>query len=621
MGDYLGGENNMQKHQLTEGCIGYQTASDPTTLPGAYLVGGTQNIIISRQKKFGNRAGYSRLGAGNTALTPILNAYTWESNTGLELPVRFYDDELEVYLGTVDGTVINAWTRVKNSITATMMRFAVWWDTTEKLDLLLYVIGDSTLNEWGGGVAVVDSIPDGTHITKAGTTTWAQNRFYTTRNKTMLCVRTGTVYTYSAGETSTNLTVTDSTGLVAGDILVQQVLITSTSPASGFNNDTIYVYQNALLVASDDNNDVYMSKNSAYATFTIGSPRVPGFGELFHLDAPCKGFGTLSGKLVMFAGKDYYYVVGFNQITVGSTLTETTTLDKFSGVNRSAQSQEVITEMGDALAYLSHEPALYILATADALKDPSPKSVSNPIKPDFDAETWDLAHLTWGNARLHLSSPTNSKLYILDFNEDADGKKIRFWQPPQILPVGAMGIIGGDMHFHSNSIPETYQMFNELSDGYYDGIATEDKLPIEAIAKLAYFNGGKRADLKNFDEFFIEGEISRNTIDLIHSINFEFGGALQQIQNTIDGSDTEILFESVEDVSLGQPSIGQKPIGGAIAQASNTAKFRVVFEEPKEDFYEIQQVYSTNEVDRAWSVICSGGNFMLSNRKNSSIGR
>ena len=607
----------MRNFLLNTGIIGYQTASDETTLAGSYLVAGSKNVLINRQKKFGNRAGYSRLGAENTSLTPILNEYDWKNNTGGELPLRFYDDELEVYLDTIDGTGISAWTRVKNGITASpMIRFAKWWDTTEKLDLLLFVIGDSTLNEWSGGVAVVSSIT-GTTITKAGTNTFAQNRFYTTRNKTLVCVRTGTEYTYTGGETTTTITgIADTTGLVAGDILVQKIVVQSNKPASGYTNDTIFVFQNHLFVASDDNNNVYMSQNDDYDDFSFSAPRASGEGELFPLDDPCKAFGVLSGKVVMFAGKNDRYVLSFNAIALGATLSESTSLEKFTGINQSAQSQEVVAEIGNALAFLSHEPALYILETADALKDAKSNQVSNSIKPDFDAEDWSNAHLKWGNSRLHLSSPVNSRLYILEYQQDEREKIVRYWQPPQILPIRAITEFGGDMYFHSNSVPETYKLFDGLSDGNYDGIAEGDKLPIHAIAKRAYFNGGKRAVLKNFDEFYVEGEISRNTFDLLHTINYEFGGALQQIQNTIDASDRDILFESLEDTSLGQQNLGQVPLGGAINQAANTAKFRVVFEIAKDDFYEIQEMFESNEVDRAWTVLSSGPNATLSSRKD-----
>ena len=136
-------------------------------------------VIIDFQKKVKIRPGYERFGAENTALTPIRNAWTWWTSTGFQAPQRFYGDELEIYLGTVDGYAINAWTRVLNGWSATeKLRPATWFDATEGIDLQIMVQGDDNLYEWNGAVAVVSSIT-GTTITKKGTTTFAQNRFYT----------------------------------------------------------------------------------------------------------------------------------------------------------------------------------------------------------------------------------------------------------------------------------------------------------------------------------------------------------------------------------------------------------------------------------------------------------
>lgn len=613
----------MSKYKLQTGVLGYLSAPDPTTI-GAYLVASSQNVLIDRQKKFGNRAGYSLLGALNTALTPVLQQYTWNSNTNLQLPVRFYDDELEVWLGTVDGVEINAWTRVKNSITATGIHFTTWWDTTEKLDLLLFVIGDATMSEWGGGVAVVDSIT-GTTITKKSTTTFAQNRFYTTRNKVVTCVRTGTEYTYTGGETTTTLTgIADTTGLIDGDILIQKVIVQTDHPIAGYKNTTIFTFQNQVFVGNTESNDYYYSKNSSYHDFAYSAPRIAGEGGMGTLDAPIMAYGVLGGKVVIFSGRDDRYVGTFDDITIGTTLSEQFNVTKYTGTNQGAQSQDVVVSIGDALAYLSYEPALYILESVDALKDPTPKPYSNPIKPDFDnATNWDNAQLNWANSRLHLSCPTDSKLFLLEFMETAakDGTPmtIPYWQPPQILPVRAMSIIGGFLHFSSNAVPETYKMFDELSDGYYEGMEVENKIPIKATAKCAYFNGGNRGDLKCFDEFFVEGEISKNTTALTQKLNYEFGGALQQTNNVIDGSNTNLLYENLELMGIGQPPLGGQTNGGAINEVEAKAKFRVIFEIAQEDFYEIQEVYETDGVDLAWSIISRGPNATISPRRDTQI--
>src|SRR3990167_8610742 len=193
----------MKNFSLAEEVLGYVTSQDESNSDFRLLVGGSKNVQIDYQKKVKTRSGYTRLGAGNTALTGNRNAWTWLTSTGHERAMRFYDDELEVYLEDVDGTVVDAWTRVVSSLSTTeLLRSCIqkggnggWYDTTENLDLCEIVIGNANILEWNGGVAVVSSIT-GTTVTKTGTTTFAQNRFYPSRDRTFIRVSDGTEYTY-----------------------------------------------------------------------------------------------------------------------------------------------------------------------------------------------------------------------------------------------------------------------------------------------------------------------------------------------------------------------------------------------------------------------------------------
>ena len=108
--------------------------------------------------------------------------------------VRSYDDELEVWVATLDTVAINAWHRVKDALSTTgILRFAPWWKDSETLDVLLFVQGDANHYEWGGGVAVASSVT-ATTIVKKGTTTFAQNRFYVNASRTLINTRTGVEY-------------------------------------------------------------------------------------------------------------------------------------------------------------------------------------------------------------------------------------------------------------------------------------------------------------------------------------------------------------------------------------------------------------------------------------------
>lgn len=615
----------MKNYHLSEETLGYQTSSDPSNTSTKLLVAGSKNVLIDYQKKVTKRSGYTRLGAANTALTPIRNAFTWSTSTASDLPQRFYDDELEVYLGTIDTFVINAWTRVKDSWSTTKkLRAATIFDTTEKIDLQIMVQGDANLYEWNGAVAVVDSVT-GTTVTKKGTTTFGQNRFYTTRNLTFICVRTGTEYTYTAGVGTTTLTgITDTTGLQANDILVQKIVTQSNKPASARTNDVIYAFQNQIVLGSYSDEYTYISKDTNYADYAFSAPRIFGEGALLTLDSPTRAISSLGKRLIVFAGLSFAYKMEYEQITVSTTLVETLKIKRLDiGINQGALNQECIVPIGDSLAYLSNEVALRIINNPEDLMGIDPKTFSNPIKPDFDAEDWTDAFGYWYKNILIFNSTVNSRMYMLNFLEDADGKLLRFWNPPQVLPAGPMSVInsgsGPLLHIHSNAVPETYLAFDGQSDGQYANMDVNDKLPIQAIAKFAYEDYDDPARLKNFDEYYIEGEITSNTTALLLDLNYDFEGSTQQLEKTIDGSDEDILEGLVGANSLAQQSLTLNPLGGLLNPPSTARKFRVVFEIAKEDFHEIQDTYSTNDVDVYWAILRRGSNASLSARRDNSI--
>lgn len=615
----------MEKYQTITECIGYVSAPEETNTDERTLIAGSKNVLVDRERKTKTRAGYTRLGAGNAALTPIRSAATWNTSSGAEFPLRVYDDELEVYLGTVDGVAVNAWTRVKDgwSTTATL-RFTTWFDATEDIDLLLFVQGDANIYEWGGGVAVIDSLT-GTTVTKGGTDTFAQNRFYTTRDKVVICVRTGTEYTYSGGESTITLTgIADTTGLIVGDILVQKIVTASNKPAASHTNDTIFTFENQVCIGSDANEEGYLSSNDDYDDFSFSSPRISGEGGLLTLTDPIKGFGVLGSTLVIFAGRSSIFQAEYTQITVGSTLAETLKVKKLqTGIDQSAINQELIIPIGNEIAFVSHEPALRVISNPNDLIGVNPETYSNPIRPDFDAEGVDGfsgATGIWYKNAIYIQSRVDSLQFVLEFVEDADGKKRRFWQAPQTLPMGSLSIIDGSLHGHSNAVPETYELYSGTSDAEYEDIEAEDKQAFEAVMAFAYRTGKDRANLKNMDEYFSEGQILENT-DITLKLLYDFGGATDTVQKTIEGDDGDLTYEDITLASLGQASLGTNPLGASSVEPENTLKYRVIFELPKEDFHEIQEIYTTNTPDAYFSVISRGMNMKLSTRKDNIIRR
>jgi hypothetical protein len=206
---------------------------------------------------------------------------------------------------------------------------------------------------------------------------------------------------------------------------------------------------------------------------------------------------------------------------------------------------------------------------------------------------------------------------MLEFVQDADGKTRRFWQPPQILPVRAFSIINEWLYGHSNSTPETYKLFDP--ETLSDINPSDEKLPINAIARVAYRDFGDRGALKTLDEYYVEGEIDPSTIDLICKLRYDFDGSTQEIDKTINGQDGDILLGKAINASLGQNSIATQPYGGSLSVPTDANKFQVIFEFPREDMTLLQTEFSTNEIDRYWAIISHGGNIRISPRKNTFI--
>lgn len=634
----------MERFVTQDQCAGYQTVTDPTNTPAVMLAAGSQNVLIDQQRKVKTRAGYTRLGAANTALTPVkYQAPTWNSSSGAEYPMRPYDVNLDTYLNRVDGVLVGAWTRLFAGFTAAnQVRFATWFDSAEDQDLLLMVNGDASIYEWGGGVAVVAAADAAAQtVAKVGTPTFAQNRFYTTRNKAFICVRTGTEYAYTGGESTTTLTAVTTSGsfdLVPGDVLVQKVVTQSNQPAASRVNSTIFMFNNQVYVGSSADNLGYISKNTSYVDYTYSTPRLAGEGGLLTLDSPINGFGTVGNNIIAFCGRSSMFAAGFSKIAVpqsaaNAIISEQLDVKKINaGVDQSAQSQELIVPIGNALLYLSFEPALRIIRNPSDVAGIDPDTYSNPIKPDMDGIDWTGASLLWFKNAAYLSAPSVSRLYILEFMQDANGSTRRFWQAPQILPVGALAIISDALYGHSNVVPESYALFDGGADGDYTGIATADRIPFKAVAFFAYsyeyfvktrlkgFIGSSRSVLKNFDQYYSEGEVRPGTKITLRLL-YDFGGATQVVNKVIDGSDSGIVQEDVNLSSLGQSSFGTQPVGGSSVEPSDKLRYKVTFDIPKEDYYILGEEYSVEAVDAYFAVISRGPNAQISPRRDPLISR
>ena len=593
---------------------GYSAKKDLTTLDDFHLVSPSQNVLYSDDGTIQIRKGFTLYGAANTALTPVRSHFDWDTSTGVERNLRFYDDELEYYFSA-------AWRRLKdgNSTTA-LMRFATFWNNDEVQDELLFVDETANIHTWSGAVTTFASATSNT-ITKQGGTTWKQDRFWTTGGVpgSRQVIIGGTTYTYTGGETTTALTgvTPDPTagGHTAGDVVVQAVRsvagtsFTRTSGAytSKLTTTTplylIAVLNNQCYVADEKARNAWVSQQNFFYRFATYDPasaaRKPGdHVELFLDDVPralvpFEDRNSNNSTMFISAGKDYWYQLTYASSGDDSTKEAFAVKQLPSASLQGARTQETIQRIGNEILYISNEPALVSLSRVaeGGAETTTYRNLSDLIKTDFDGYDFANSQLKYHRTLLHIALPAEGKSLIYNI-------KYGFWEAPQIIPARRFAIIGGAIYFHSANVPESYKLF--------DGTDDNDN-PLAAYAYFNYQNFGDRFAYKQFTDFAVEGYISANTtVTLV--LKYDFGGFTSIKNYPIKGTGSAgvKIIQTTADGSLGKHPIGSQPIGSVTDSIGDLAKFLMVQKINPTNFRELQVGFESNDIDFSWRVLCFG---------------
>jgi hypothetical protein len=572
---------------------GYRNKTDVTNMPPGVLVSPSKNVISTDGDRIASRKGYELYGATSVALTPIESSYEWQTHRGNTLPLRSFDDTLQVDIG---GT----WYDLLTGLAAVDFNFAEFWDTTEVQDLLLFVNGSSNIYDWSGGHTTFASATVNT-IVKEGSTSWAEEGFLTSGTRKVIIE--GIEYTYTGGESTTTLTgvTPDPTlgGHTAGDVAIQATRVqansaitsTNVSVPADFANDLIEVINNQIYLGSLTSRAVYVSQVNSKSNFSKSSPRLPAEGEKITLDGTPTAFVVQEDVMYISAGQEQWYTVAS---TLSSDLTkESLTVKRLTtSTQQAARSQGAVAKIKNSIVFISNEPTLDTLGRVEQITTPQAKPLSDPIKNDFDNYDFTNCHLKYFKNNLYIALPVEGIVLIRNLEKG-------FWEAPQILPVRRFAVIGNELYGHSSATAETYKLFT----GYND-----NTLPIDAVATFSYQNFGERVKLKNFTEHYSEGYITENT-DLTLTINYDYQGFTQITEKTIEGDDSAILFGTPDtDTSLGTESLGSEPLGGGGSDEEEVLppKFRVISTMTKQDFYEVQFQYSSYGIDQQWELLAFG---------------
>lgn len=595
----LGAATSRGDFQITSQFLGYVNKADITNIPPGYLVSGSQNVISTDGNTVALRGGYTVDGTTFTDESPVLSSYDWLRHTGDEGHVRFGSSTIQYRFVTSTGTV--QWVFLDNGYSSSSeMNFAEFWDTTELIDEVLFVNGTSTVSEWSGAVTSVSSTA-ATTITKNGTSTWAQDGFYTAKTGRALVIG-GAEYTYTGGENTQILTgVSPSAASLTTGIPIAQAVTSTLNSAittlpDDFENEIIGVLDNQIYVGARNDRRVFISKQNNYKDFSNTATRLPGEGATITLDDIVRGFIPQEEAMYVSAGEDQWYQITF-KLSADNTA-EAFVIDRLkTTAQQGAQEQALIEKIKNSVVYISREPTLDELGRVENVETPQSRPLSDAIKNDFDITDFSSGDIQYFKNNIYIAVPKSSAVLIYNL---AKG----YWEAPQVLPCRRLAVISQELYCHSNAVLETYKLFDGTNDNGNS---------IKAVAAFSYQNFGIREKLKSFDEFYSEGYITSNS-ELTLTLRFDWLGTTQELSEIIQGDDTDIVIEPVGSESLAVNPLGTKSLGGE-EEGVGLPKFRIISTFPRENFFEYQPIYSSDEVDYTWEVIGFGPQVSISDQK------
>lgn len=580
------------KYSTINSFKGYRRREDKTNMPAGYLVEGSQNVLSNISERISARKGYTIDGQENTSITDggIVGSFTWKNHLGYERVLRWWDDKIE-YRYNVNGTI--EWRTLVSGLSSVQINSDLFWDETDLEDRWMFVNGDSNIRWWNGAVAEVAS-NTATTITKSGSSTWANEGFNTTGS----FVYNGTTYAYTGGSGTTTLTgVTPALPTITvGEPVSSSIESIANSSTTGlpaaFHNDLICISKNQIYLGSFVERNIYISKVSSYTDWSFATPRVVGEGALLTLDATPVAMVVQEDVVHISAGEDYWYKVKFTLSSDNANEALNIEPLKFAR-KQGAVSQAFVTKIKNKVAVLTNEVSFDLLGRVENITATQElEDISDSIRVEVDNTDFTGGSAAYHRNFIYLSAPAQSKVLIYNMEK-------KFWEAPQILPVGSFQIIGGELYGHDPNIPQTYKLFNGNTD---------NGNPIDSRAVFSYQSFGDRENRKSFNVFYVEGYIAMSTT-ITAILRYDYEGCKGLVQLPIKATNMSMVCQAGTDTnSLGKKSLGQYSIGGntEIIAATSLPKFRYHKQMAKKDFFEIQVEFRSNEIGYEWELLAYG---------------
>lgn len=271
------GQEIEENFNLVQLFASYVNKPEITAITPAFLVSGSQNVLVDYAQRIISRNGYTLYNQANTGLGGIKGSYEWQTSTGSEFSLRSHDHSLEFdWNGTYNTLLTN--------LRSAALSFAKVLDYAEQQDVLLMVNGEgSSMRRWSGGVSKV-RVSTGTTVTKAG----------------VLTAVSTIAFNASASPGTIAATITDSAlnflnaGFAAGDTLS---ITGSSGNSSNFTIGSVTAGTITLIMS-----DILVTE--------IAGPSITMYNQTGPTWKSARFFSTISGRAILYNGTAYTYSGG-----------------------------------------------------------------------------------------------------------------------------------------------------------------------------------------------------------------------------------------------------------------------------------------------------------------------
>ena len=283
-----------------------------------------------------------------------------------------------------------------------------------------------------------------------------------------------------------------------------------------------------------------------------------------------------------------------------------------------ALAHEFIGNNGDNFVYLAQDQQLRYFGASNSAFTTTYPCLSQEIYTELQDEDFDGGGIKIIADRTYITAPNTGNVWIYQVRQSIDPNGVvvadRIWYPPFVLNATRIDELGGNVMAFSNANPQFYYVWG--TEQWHDDSPSDEALPYTCIAAFSYVGvPNERERLTSFRKLYTEGYLSIGS-PLYATINYDYLGSTAQLTAPVNTVSRPATTYGSNFPSLGESSLGSKPIGDVITMTGTDAgypKFRSINQFSMTNCFEYQKIYYSDSADSRWEILATGTDARVQN--------